>query len=84
MRCGNCRRTRGVIAVAVCDDDSVEPCRAEGRLQIRQMPRVADAGVNERRRAAAAGQQVRVVAGSGHRTGIVGGEEERLEARHRT
>ena len=70
--------------MTVCDEDGVEPCRAECRLEIRQMPRIADAGVDERRRAAAAGQQVGVVAGSGHRTGIVGGEEERLEARHRT
>ena len=35
------------------------------------MPRIADPGVDERRRAAVAGQQVGVVAGAGHRTGIV-------------
>ena len=52
MRGRNRRRAGGVIGVAVRHEHRVEPGVALGerRLELRQMPRLADARVDERRR----------------------------------
>ena len=77
-----CGRERGgaagVIAVAVRDEDAIEACapRLELGVEVGQVLRLAHAGVDERRRSAGTGDEIRVVARSGHRSGIVGAEQD--------
>jgi len=78
MRRGKGGRALSVIAMAVRDEHGVEPCVAESSHQVREMSRLTDAGVDQRRRSRAADDQIGVVARPGHRPGIVGGQQNRV------
>src|SRR5205814_383382 len=71
-------RTGRMIAVRVGDDDPREVGAAivERRAKIREMLRLADARIDQGRVAALAGEQIRVVAAPGQRTGVVGVEND--------
>ena len=83
IRTRQMRHAVDVIAMAVRDEDTIEP-RARLRqrgIEIGQVSRFTRPGVDQCRRSIPAGQQIGVVAGAGHRSRIVGADQKRREQR---
>ena len=81
VRRGQGGRAGGVIAMAVRDDNAIEARAvvAKRGVEVREMARLADARVDERRGSRSADQQIGIVPAAGHRAGIMGAEENRGE-----
>lgn len=79
MGIGNRRRARGVIGVAMSDENEAEHRSAlvKGRVQRGQMMRVADSSIDERGFPVGTDEQIRIVPRAGHRTRIPRLEQDR-------
>ena len=81
MRRCQCRGTRRMIGVTVRDEYAGKAGAALVKMVIdrREVPRLADPGIDERRLPVRSDEQVGVVARPGHWTGVVRGELDRVE-----
>ena len=79
MRHRNGRRAGGVVVMAMRHEDAVEAGAAclQFGVELGEVARLACAGVDQRRGSAVAGDQIGVVARTGHRSRIVRPEENR-------
>src|SRR5580765_7910182 len=62
--------------MAVGDQHGIEPRAGQCVRKVGQMLRFANACVNQRGRSVVASDQISVVARSGHRTGVMGGQQD--------